>query len=128
MFDVGFWELMFIGVIALLVLGPERLPRVARTAGLWLGKARHMLATVKSDIDRELAAEELKRTIAKQAELPGLHEIIEETEDAVKDLSLDDLTRPTPPSRKKAETESLPEQKAKQGEDNGAKPPSHDGA
>ena len=127
MFDVGFWELMFIGVIALLVLGPERLPRVARTAGLWLGKARGMLATVKADIDRELAAEELKRALAKQAELPGLHEIIEETEEAVKDLTLDDLSRPTPPSKPKP-PESLPQQKAEQSEDSATKPSSHDGA
>jgi sec-independent protein translocase protein TatB len=79
MFDVGFWELLIIGVVALLVIGPERLPKVARTAGLWLGRARRFVSTVKADIDRELAAEELKRVLAKQAESTGLHDIIEET-------------------------------------------------
>jgi sec-independent protein translocase protein TatB len=44
MFDIGFWEMAFIGVIALVVIGPERLPGVARTAGLWVGKARRMPA------------------------------------------------------------------------------------
>jgi len=78
MFDIGFWELIFILVIALLVVGPERLPRVARTAGLWLGKVRGFIVTVKADIDQELAAEELKRTIAKQAAVPELEEIIED--------------------------------------------------
>ena len=86
MFDVGFTELLFIGLIALLVLGPERLPRVARTAGLWLGKARSMLSSVKADIDRELAAEELKKALAKQAEIPGLHDIIEDTKSELEDL------------------------------------------
>jgi sec-independent protein translocase protein TatB len=78
MFDIGFWELIFILVITLLVVGPERLPRVARTAGLWLGKVRGFIVTVKADIDQELAAEELKRTLAKQAAVPELEEIIED--------------------------------------------------
>lgn len=59
MFDIGFWELSLIAVIALLILGPDRLPRVARTAGLWVGKMRRMVADVKSNIDEELRMEEL---------------------------------------------------------------------
>jgi len=78
MFDIGFWELIFILVITLLVVGPERLPRVARTAGLWLGKVRGFIVTVKADIDQELAAEELKRTLAEQAAVPEIEEIIED--------------------------------------------------
>jgi len=54
MFDVGFWEMAFIGVIALVVIGPQRLPGAARTAGMWVGKARRMIAEVKSDIKREM--------------------------------------------------------------------------
>ena len=86
MFDVGFFELMLIGIVMLLVVGPERLPKVARTAGLWLGKARSMVASVKADIDRELAADELKKALQKQAQLPGLHDILEETQSAVDEL------------------------------------------
>ena len=59
MFDVGFWEITVIAVIALIVIGPERLPKAARTAGLWVGKARRMVADVKSDIDREIRESEL---------------------------------------------------------------------
>ena len=81
MFDIGFWEVIFILVVALLVVGPERLPRVARTAGLWLGRIRGFVGSVKADIDRELAAEELKKTLAKQAAVPELEEIIEKTVD-----------------------------------------------
>lgn len=79
MFDIGFWELLVIGVVALLVIGPEQLPRVARTAGMWVGRARRFVGSVKADIDRELAAEELKKTLAKQAESESLYEIVEET-------------------------------------------------
>ena len=60
MFDVGFWEIAIIALIALIILGPERLPRAARTVGLWVGKARRTLSEVKRDIDRELDASELK--------------------------------------------------------------------
>ncbi len=57
--DVGFWEVAIIGVMALIILGPERLPKVARTAGLWIGKARSMLREVKADIKSELDASEI---------------------------------------------------------------------
>jgi len=59
MFDIGFFELCVIGVVALLVLGPERLPRAARTAGLWVGRAKRMVSQVKRDIDEEIRQEEL---------------------------------------------------------------------
>ena len=78
MFDVGFWEIIFIAVIALLVVGPERLPRIARTAGLWIGKMRGFVSSVKADIDRELATEELKKTLAKQAALPEVEELFDD--------------------------------------------------
>jgi len=78
MFDIGFWEIIFILVITLLVVGPERLPRVARTAGLWLGKMRGFVASVKADIDQELATEELKKALARQASVPELEELIDE--------------------------------------------------
>ena len=61
MFDFGFSEMLVIGTIALVVLGPERLPAVARTAGEWIGKAQRFVAQVKSDIDRETELSELKR-------------------------------------------------------------------
>lgn len=68
MFDIGFWELSLIGVIGLLVLGPERLPRVARVAGGYLRKARQTWANVRSEISRELAAEELKAAMKEPVE------------------------------------------------------------
>jgi sec-independent protein translocase protein TatB len=67
----------------LLVIGPERLPRVARTAGLWLGRARRFVASVKADIDREIAADELKKALAKQAQVPELYDIVEDTKQTI---------------------------------------------
>jgi sec-independent protein translocase protein TatB len=61
MFDIGFSELIVIGIVALLVLGPERLPKVARTAGHLLGRLQRYVSDVKSDISREMQLDELKK-------------------------------------------------------------------
>ncbi len=61
MFDIGFSELMVIALVALIVIGPERLPRVARTAGALLGRLQRYVNDVRSDIQRELQIEDLKR-------------------------------------------------------------------
>ena len=61
MFDIGFSELMAIAVVALIVIGPERLPRVARTAGILLGRLRRYAADVKADISREMQLDELRK-------------------------------------------------------------------
>jgi sec-independent protein translocase protein TatB len=66
MFDVGFSEMLLVGLIALLVFGPERLPKVARQAALWVKKARAMASSVKQEIDRELQLQELKETLDQQ--------------------------------------------------------------
>ena len=80
MFDVGFQEITLIGLIALIVVGPERLPRMARTLGLWMGKIRYYVGQVKSDIDREVRAQELKEMLDKPArELEELKGVAEET-------------------------------------------------
>ncbi len=63
MFDIGFGELLLIAVVALVVLGPERLPKAARFAGLWVRRARAQWYSVKSELERELEAEELKRSM-----------------------------------------------------------------
>ena len=60
MFDIGFMEIALVGVVALVVIGPERLPEVARTVGTWVGRFRRFVGSVKADIDRELRQEELR--------------------------------------------------------------------
>jgi sec-independent protein translocase protein TatB len=66
MFDVGFSEMLLVGLIALLVFGPERLPRVAKEAALWIKKARSMANSVKQEIDRELQLQDLKESMDQQ--------------------------------------------------------------
>ena len=61
MFDIGFSELMVIGLVALIVIGPERLPRVARTVGHLAGRLQRYVADVKADISREMELDELRK-------------------------------------------------------------------
>ena len=89
MFDVGFWELMLIGLVALVVIGPERLPGVARTVGKWVGKGKRMLTDVKAEIDQELKAEELKRIVEVQKQNKPLQEIIETASESVNEIKTD---------------------------------------
>ena len=68
MFDVSFSELIVIGVVALIVIGPERLPRVARTVGHLLGRLQRYVGDVKADINREMQLEDLKKLQQQVAE------------------------------------------------------------
>ena len=63
MFDVGFSELVMVGLVSLLVIGPERLPKVARVAGFWIGKIQQMIANVKVEIQQEFHAEEIRQLL-----------------------------------------------------------------
>lgn len=76
MFDIGFWELAIIGVVGLLVIGPDKLPGVARTAGMWVGRTRRFVTQVKSDIDRELKQEELRKALENDAGLDEIKQIM----------------------------------------------------
>ena len=69
MFDIGFWELSLIGIVGLLVIGPERMPAVARTVGKWVGRANRFVANVKDDINKELKDEDLKKILLEQQKL-----------------------------------------------------------
>ena len=66
MFDIGFWELLLITVLAMIVIGPEKLPGAAKTAGRWVGKARRFVEGVKSEVAEEFDVTELKRMIHNQ--------------------------------------------------------------
>jgi len=68
MFDIGFSELLLIGIITLIVVGPERLPKVARTLGHLFGRVQRYVAEVKTDINRELKLEELRKLEADMRE------------------------------------------------------------
>lgn len=79
MFDIGFSELVVIALVGLIVLGPKRLPEVARTVGHWLGRLRRFIADVKQDIDREMQQAELAELRSLKRELDETRRVMEET-------------------------------------------------
>ena len=81
MFDFSFFELVVIGVVALIVIGPERMPKVARAAGLLFGRAQRYVSEVKADINNQLKLDELRKIEAdlRAKASTAEHVIIEET-------------------------------------------------
>ena len=63
MFDIGFTELLLVGLVALVVLGPERLPGAVRTAGLWIGRIKRSFNSIKAEVEREIGADEIRRQL-----------------------------------------------------------------
>jgi sec-independent protein translocase protein TatB len=66
MFEIGFWEIFLIVVLALLIIGPERLPGAARTAGYWVGRARRYIEGVRNEVEQEFDISEFKRLMHNQ--------------------------------------------------------------
>ena len=91
MFDVGFSEILVIAVVALIVLGPERLPKAARLAGLWVRKARAQWYSVKAELEAELANEQLRREL--QAPLDEVKQSLDNVS-----ASAEELMRAKPPT------------------------------
>ncbi len=87
MFDVGFWELCLIGLVSLLVIGPEKLPAAARIAGFWLGKTRTVVANVKAEIKEELQAEEMRQILKEQSKIEEIEGMLDEGRDAVDQMT-----------------------------------------
>ena len=63
MFDIGFTELLLVALVALVVLGPERLPGAVRTAGLWIGRIKRSFNSIKAEVEREIGADEIRRQL-----------------------------------------------------------------
>ena len=95
MVDVGFSELRLVALVALVVLGPERLPRAARFVGLWVRRARAQWHSVKAELERDLAAEELQRSLREG------RDALRDARDELRDVggqARDGLTPPAPPA------------------------------
>jgi sec-independent protein translocase protein TatB len=86
MFDSGFLEILVVGIIALMVVGPERLPGLASKAGKFVGKMKAFVATTREDIEKEIRADELQNMLVKQKEeISELRDMMQTTKDEVSD-------------------------------------------
>jgi sec-independent protein translocase protein TatB len=92
MFDVGFWEILLILVLALVVLGPERLPQAARSVGYWVGKARRYIEGVKEQVESEFDTSEVKRLLHNQeVQIKELQNKLSDAGDSVAEAYTNDL-------------------------------------
>jgi sec-independent protein translocase protein TatB len=88
MFDVGFSELLMVGLVALLVIGPKELPKAARIAGLWIGKTRRTIAAVKTEINQELLAEEIRQNLQQQLISDELQKTLDDSKAALNEINV----------------------------------------
>ena len=89
MFDIGIWEIALILLVALLVVGPERLPGLARKLGLWINRARKIFSEVKGDVERELRMEELKHSLTQPDAVDDMRKLADRVKAINADLSLE---------------------------------------
>jgi sec-independent protein translocase protein TatB len=83
MFDIGFSEILLIAIVALLVVGPRELPGLVRNLGRWVGGARRMMNTLKSDFEREIhKADEIQRLMSKEVEILETHKSLDQKRQA----------------------------------------------
>lgn len=91
MFDFGFWEIAIIGIITLIVVGPEKMPAIARKAGLYFGKLNRFFNKVKSDINEELRMDEIKDEMSIDEEkiiISEVTEVIQSSADSLKEENI----------------------------------------
>ena len=91
MFDFGFWEIAIIGIITLIVVGPEKMPSIARKAGLYFGKLNRFFNKVKSDINEELRMDEIKDELSMDEEkiiVSEVTEVIQSSADSLKEENI----------------------------------------
>ena len=91
MFDFGFWEIAIIGIITLIVVGPEKMPAIARKAGLYFGKLNRFFNKVKSDINEELRMDEIKDEMSMDEEkiiISEVTEVIQSSTDSLKEENI----------------------------------------
>ncbi|MCW8333178.1 Sec-independent protein translocase subunit TatB [Vibrio sp. SCSIO 43135] len=95
MFDIGFWELVLISVVGLVVLGPERLPHAIRSVSKFVGAAKNMANSVKDELSHELKVQELQENLRK-AEKMGMEDLSPELKSSVEELkqAAQDVQRP----------------------------------
>ena len=113
MFEVGFPELVLIAVVGLLVIGPDRLPEALRTLGLWLGRMRRSFVSVKTEIEKEIGMDEVRRQLHNEAVMDEMKRIEAEVADTAAQAARQTapIAIPTPEATPEPPPEPSPEPK-----------------
>ena len=104
-FDFGLWEIAIIGIITLIVVGPEKMPALARKAGLYAGKLKKFITKIKTDINDELKADELKKQLSIKDDDLSLSQTLKDAKSSIDEIKQE--------GRKFAETSSGPKEELK---------------
>ena len=91
MFDFGFWEIAIIGIITLIVVGPEKMPAIARKAGLYFGKLNRFFNKVKSDINEEIRMDEIKEQMSMDEEKIIISEVSDNIQSSIDSLKEENI-------------------------------------
>jgi len=113
MFDIGGLELLLITIVALLVIGPERLPETLRTLGLWLGRLRRSFTSVKAEIEKEIGMDEVKRQLHNESVMEEMKRIEQEVQATADQATIDPNLAANPkPAPAPEETAPMPRSEA----------------
>ncbi|MGD8175956.1 Sec-independent protein translocase protein TatB [Marinimicrobium sp. ARAG 43.8] len=85
MFDIGFFELLVIAIVGLIVIGPERLPEAARAVGLWIGRLKRSLRETRSELERQIGADDIRRQLHNEEVMRSLEATRRQVQQAVED-------------------------------------------
>lgn len=83
MFDIGFFELLVIGIVSLIVIGPERLPETIRTVSLWIGRLKRSLRETRSEIEKQIGADDIRRQLHNEDIMRSLEEAKQDVQDSL---------------------------------------------
>ena len=103
MFDIGATELLLVAIIGLVVVGPERLPKLARTIGMWVKRARGQMSSIQKEINRELELEDLKRQLEQKGGGLTLEDLTGEDDHASKSQPSSNMNQKQDNERSKSE-------------------------
>lgn len=85
MFDIGFFELLIIAIVGLVVIGPERLPEAARAVGLWIGRLKRSLRETRSELEKQLGADDIRRQLHNEDVMRSLEATRRQVQEAVEE-------------------------------------------
>ena len=113
MFDFGFWEISIIAIITLIVVGPDKMPALARKAGLYVGKFNKFVRKIKTDINDELQADELKEQLSIKDEKSTLSKALDDVKTSVDKYKqeITEVAEPTPQTKEDLKVNEVVEKK-----------------
>lgn len=113
MFDIGFTELVLLGIIGLVVIGPQKLPHTLRMIAAYTGRIKRTVNDLKHELEQEVDAEELRQRIQQEMQQSGLQQLKQDIEHSAQEINQETASLLNPETTEKPDTESSPSSQAK---------------